>query len=248
MDKFQSKSAIDKKKAEEGLDPYADFDGSPGELFFLKLSHFIGKNRKSIGIGFLVLFASLAGVIGFLEFRDNQRQSATAKFEEMEVLLQRQMVGVDQRIQAYEAFLLENPAIELRLWKELSKLHSDKGDWSTAASYLEKSAKQIDEPKEMKAYYFGMAGVYRDAGGELELSLQNLEIASSLLETNLEVPSFKAWLNYHLGRVQILTGKKESGIENLKKVLLAEPKSESQLAEIKTKASYLILKTQSEVP
>ena len=74
--------------------------------------------------------------------------------------------------------------------------------------------------------------------------MENYSIASSIIGSNRETPSFAAWLHFHIGRLQIAGGKKEEGLKELKKVLDSDSTStDPALKKVRTLATYLILKT-----
>ncbi len=245
MDKFQSKNAIDKRKEfEVAKDEFADFQGSASELLFLKFSRWIGNHRLKIAIGFGVFFVSMTAVISYLEYRDSQIQKDTATFEEIETKHKRSNATIDVKIQDFESFLANHSshAMELRVWKELSGLYAEKKDWEKAAEYIEKAGKSIDQPKEVKALYFYLAGNYRDQSGKEKEALENYTVSSSILETSNEIASFKAWAFYQTGRLRFATGNKQGAKEILEKVLRIEAKGMENLEEVKLLSSYILLK------
>jgi tetratricopeptide (TPR) repeat protein len=245
MDKFQSKNAIDKRKEfEVAKDEFADFQGSASELMFLKFSRWVGNHRLKIAIGFGALFVVITIVIGYLEYRDSQIQKDTAVFEEIENKHKISNAPLDTKIQDLELFLSNHSsdAMQLRVWKELSKLYAEKKDWDKAAEFIEKAGREVDSPKEMKALYFYLAGNYRDQNGKEKEALENYTVASTILETSNEIASFKAWSFYQTGRLRFATGNKQGAKEILEKVLRIESKGMDNLEEVKLLSSYILLK------
>ncbi|MDF3818898.1 tetratricopeptide repeat protein [Leptospira sp. 96542] len=244
MDKFHKKNAIDKKKEAELIqkDEFADFEGSKSELIFLKFTHFLVRNRKNVFISITVAIVLLASVIGFFEFRDYQFQKETVALEDLKILNQKNKLDLEKQIQGLEVFLKEQNTgkMELRVWKDLSKLHAEKGEFGKAAEYLENAGKRIDSPKEMKGLYFYIAGNYREHENNLAKSLENYQTASVVLETSRELNGFKAWSYYQTGRLFYLTGDKTKAKEFLEKSLKLEG-AESQ-DDVRLLSSYLLLK------
>ncbi|MCZ8155970.1 MAG: hypothetical protein O9264_07615 [Leptospira sp.] len=247
MDKFVKKNLIDKKREEElraHQDEFADFQGSKSELYFLKFTHFLARNRKRVFIGLGIAFVILASLIGFFEYRDYRFQKNTVLFEDIQAKHKKTNATPDIQIADLESFLANQSSgdMDLRVWKDLSRLYAEKANWEKAADYLERAGKKIDTPKEMKAYYFYLAGNYRDNQPDPVKALENFKIASSILETNSEVKSFKAWAFYHTGRLQLASGDKPGAKLSLEKVLKIDGSDSENLDEVKLLTTYLLLK------
>ncbi len=247
MDKFVKKNIIDKKREEElraHQDEFADFEGSKAELYFLKFTHMLARNRKNVFIGLGVVFVALAAVIGFFEFQDYRFQKETVLFEDLVTKHKKAKATPETQIADLETFLKDQSSgnMDLRVWKDLSRLYAETSNWEKAAEYLEKAGKKIDTPKEMKAYYFYLAGNYRDKQPEPAKALENYKISSTLLETNTEAKSFKAWSFYQTGRLQLANGDKPGAKLSLEKVLKIDGDESENLEEVKLLSTYLLLK------
>ena len=247
MDKFVKKNIIDKKREEEmraHQDEFADFEGSKAELYFLKFTHMLARNRKSVFIGLGAAFVLLASVIGYFEFQDYRFQKETVLLEDLVAKHKKSKANSDIQIADLEKFLNEQSTgnMDLRVWKDLSRLYAEKADWAKAADYLERAGKKIDTPKEMKAYYFYLAGNYRDKQPDIKKALENFKIASTLLDTNNEAKSFKAWSFYQTGRLQLANGDKPGAKLSLEKVLKIDSSESDNLEEVKLLTTYLLLK------
>jgi|JI8StandDraft_1071087.scaffolds.fasta_scaffold00042_53 tetratricopeptide (TPR) repeat protein len=247
MDKFVKKNIIDKKREEElraHKDEFADFEGSKSELYFLKFTHMLARNRKNVFIGLGFTFVLLAVVIGYFEYQDYRFQKETVLLEDIIAKHKKGKANTDLQIADLETFLNEQSSgnMDLRVWKDLSRLYAEKSDWAKAAEYLEKAGKKIDTPKEMKAYYFYLAGNYRDKQPDLKKALENFKVASTLLETNNETKSFKAWSFYQTGRLQLANGDKPGAKLSLEKVLKIDATESDNLEDVKLLTTYLLLK------
>jgi tetratricopeptide (TPR) repeat protein len=247
MDKFVKKNLIDKKREEElraHQDEFADFEGSQAELYFLKFTHFLSRNRKNVFILLGVSILILGSIIGFFEFQDYRFSKETVLLEDLASKHKKTSATPEAQIADLESFLKNESTgnMDLRVWKDLSRLYAEKENWEKAADYLERAGKKIDTPKEMKAYYFYLAGNYRDKQPELARALENYKIASTLLETNNEAKSFKAWSFYHTGRLQFANGDKPGAKLSLEKVLKIDGSDSDTLEDVKLLTTYLLLK------
>lgn len=244
MDKFHKKNIIEQKKQAELIekDEFADFEGSKAELVFLKFTHFLSKNRKSVFISLASAIVVLAGVIGFFEYRQYLFDKETVTLEDLKLTHQKANVSLDAQIQSLEVFLQNQSTgrMELRVWKDLSKLYAEKGEFGKAASYLEDAAKKIDTPKEIKALYFYIAGNYREREKNNAKSLENYKIAATVVEPARELNGFKAWSYYQAGRLSFLTGDKLGAKQFLEKAVKLDGAESGE--EVKLLSSYLLLK------
>jgi tetratricopeptide (TPR) repeat protein len=227
--------------------PYEDFEGSPVELFFVRVGNFISQNRVPFfGTIFGILLLIIA-IVAWGEFRKYREDNATGDVERLERRHEKNpAVTLDDKIKDYEVFLEQHSTrnTNLRVSKVLADLYAEKKDFSKAAGHMEKAASLATELKEVQTFYYYIAGIYRDGAGESKLALENFQRASTSLGNNKEAPNLSAWIYFHLGRLKVAEGQKESGIADLKKVLDAEAKYEGPaLAEVKQLATYLILKT-----
>ncbi|XDD45656.1 hypothetical protein AB3N60_13190 [Leptospira sp. WS39.C2] len=244
MDKFHKKNIIEQKKQAELIqkDEFADFEGSKAEFVFLRFTHFLSKNRKTVFISLASAIVVLAGVIGFFEYRQYLFEKETVTLEDLKLTHQKANVSLDAQIQSLEVFLQNQSTgrMELRVWKDLSKLYAEKGEFGKAASYLEDAAKKIDTPKEIKALYFYLAGNYREREKNTIKSLENYKIAAVVIEPARELNGFKAWSYYQAGRLSYLTGDKASAKQFLEKALKLDSAESGE--DVKLLASYLLLK------
>ncbi|BDA77888.1 hypothetical protein LPTSP3_g08180 [Leptospira kobayashii] len=247
MDKFVKKNLIDKKREEEvraHKDEFADFEGTKSELYFLKFSHFFVRNRRNVFLGIGAVVIVLAAVIGYFEYSDYRFQKETVVLEDLQSKAKKANLTPEKQIAELETFLKDQSTgrMELRVWKDLSRLYAEKGDFTKAAEYIELAGKKIDTPKEIKAYYFYIAGNYRDQVSDSKKALENYKIASTLLETSREINQFKAWAFYHTARLQFQNGDKVGAKTNLEKVLKIDGTTADSLEDVKLLASYLLLK------
>ncbi|TGL39776.1 hypothetical protein [Leptospira perdikensis] len=244
MDKFHKKNQIEQKKQAELIqkDEFADFEGSKAELAFLKFTHFLSRNRKAVFIGLASAIVVLAVIIGFFEYRAYLFEKETVTLEDLKLTHQKSKVGLEAQIQSLEVFLQNQSTgkMELRVWKDLSKLYAEKGEFGKAAGFLEDAAKKIDTPKEIKALYFYVAGNYREREKNNTKSLENYKIAATVIEPARELNGFKAWSYYQAGRLSYLTGDKPSAKQYLEKAVKLDG-AESQ-EDVKLLSSYLLLK------
>ncbi|MCE9500320.1 MAG: hypothetical protein K8R21_07470 [Leptospira sp.] len=131
----------------------------------------------------------------------------------------------------------------LRTSKVISDLYARNGEFGKAAELIEKAGKKIDEPKEIKAYYFYIAGNYREQAGDLKAALQNYSVSGALLSNSKSTPGFAAWSLYHTGRLRLATGDKEGAKKDLRKVLEIESdQSQSGAKSAKELATFLLIK------
>jgi len=247
MSKFDRKKFREEiqRKAVEGPVGVQSGEHSKIEIFFHNLAVFIKKNRFQV-------FSTIAGIvlviiiiISVTEYIKHRENVATIEIEKIEKKhLQNPLIDIKDKIKDYEKFqkdfTLERPF--LRSSKVLSELYAKNGEFSKAAVSLENAAKKIEDSKEVKAYYFYIAGNYRERANEMKEALQDYNIASSLL-TPKDTPSFSAWSLYQSARLKALTGDKEGAKKDLSKVLeIDSPESAENLKSVKELTTYLILK------
>lgn len=246
--KFQKKNlARLKKESEAILDrDLEDFDGTKTELFFIKLGRKIQRNRLQVFGSVLAVFLIVSGVLGYLEYTDYRENKATQK---LEVLLEswekNPSVTPAVKIQVLENFLDEDSfgVVDIRVAKTLADFLSQEGEYAKAAKLLEDHGVKIEGYRESKAYYFYLAGNYRELAGDKDMALKDYETSSSLLENLRETPSFRAWSLYHSGRLNAEKGDNTKASESLKKVLLIEPgEAGTDLTEVKKLSTFLLLR------
>lgn len=123
---------------------------------FLKFTHFLAKNRKSVFISLASAIIVLACVIGFFEYRQYLFEKETVTLEDLKLTHQKANVSLDAQIQSLEVFLQNQSTgrMELRVWKDLSKLYAEKGEFGKAATYLEDAAKKSTLQKKSKLFIF----------------------------------------------------------------------------------------------
>jgi tetratricopeptide (TPR) repeat protein len=233
-----------KSQQVEYNDPLENFEGSKTELLFLKFSRFFSRHRSQffIGIGiFIAAIVTFVAVGEYLQYRTNQ---ATIQIEKVERKhAKASSVDTKAKIKDYEVLLEKYSSKEakLRIYKRISDLHVEAFEFSKAAEYLEKVAELVADSKEIKAYYYYVAGSHREKTKDNKLALQNYFKASTLLTNNRETHSLSAWTYYQIGRLRLLNGEKEAGIKDLNKVLDIESEA-TDLAEVKKLATYLLIK------
>ena len=227
-----------KSQQVEYNDPLENFEGSKTELLFLKFSRFFAKHRSQFFIGIGVFIAAIVTVVAvgeYLQYRTNQ---ATIQIEKVEKRHAKNFsTDTNQKIKDYEALLdkYSSKEAKLRIYKRISDLQVE------AADYLEKAAELIADSKEIKAYYYYVAGSHREKAKDNKLALEDYTKASSLLANNRETHSLSAWTYYQTGRLRLLNGEKEAAIKDLNKVLDIDSEA-SDMSEVKKLATYLLIK------
>lgn len=240
MKRFEPKKGASIKD----LDPYEGMTGAEKAfaIFFSK----IGENKKPVLIGVVVLFVTVVTVVGWNEYRADQFTKGTIAIESLEKELQlKPNTDLAEKIKRYEAIAstYSSPSLDLRLSKTLGDLYARNGEFQKAAEKLESAGKQIDELPEPKAYYFYLAGNYRENANQLAEAETNYFTASSLLSGRKNVSGFYAWTLYQAGRLKLKNGKKEEAQELLKKVLDQDISSPSEeFKAVKELSAYLLLK------
>lgn len=149
-----------------------------------------------------------------------------------------------EKIKAYEEISAQysSKKLELRLAKTLSDLYSRNGEFQKAADKLEWAGKKIEEPTEVKAYYFYLAGNLREREGNLALAETDFSVSVNLLANTREANGFLAWSLYQTGRLQAKNGKKAEATESLKKVLDQEIKTPAtDYNTVKQYATFLLI-------
>jgi tetratricopeptide (TPR) repeat protein len=246
--KFQKKNFAQLKKEEEAiLDRDLDnFQGSKTELFFIKLGRKIQRKRLQVFGSIFGLFFIIASLLGYFEYSDYREVKAT---ERLELILEQWQRGEqpanEDRIKTLESFLADDSfgIVDTRVAKTLSDLYAEAGEYKKAANLLEIHGVKIPDIREAKAYYFFLAGNYRELADDKDIALKNYETASSLLENLRETPSFRAWSLYHTGRLKAEKGDITNASEVLRKVLLIEQSDAgTDLTEVKKLATFLLLK------
>ncbi len=233
-----------KKSQVEYNDPLDNFEGSKTELLFLKFSRFFARHRSQFFIGIGVFIAAIVIVVAvgeYLQYRTNQ---ATIQIEKVEKKHAKNFsADTNQKIKDYEALLEKYSSKEakLRIFKRISDLHVEAFEFGKAADYLEKAAELITDSKEVKAYYYYVAGSHREKTKDNKLALDDYTKASALLANNRETHALSAWTYYQTGRLRLLNGEKEAAIKDLSKVLDIESEA-SDMAEVKKLATYLLIK------
>jgi tetratricopeptide (TPR) repeat protein len=233
-----------KSQQVEYNDPLENFEGSKTELLFLKFSRFFAKHRSQFFIGIGVFIAAIVTVVAvgeYLQYRTNQ---ATIQIEKVEKRHAKNFsTDTNQKIKDYEALLdkYSSKEAKLRIYKRISDLQVEAFDFTKAADYLEKAAELIADSKEIKAYYYYVAGSHREKAKDNKLALEDYTKASSLLANNRETHSLSAWTYYQTGRLRLLNGEKEAAIKDLNKVLDIDTEA-SDMSEVKKLATYLLIK------
>lgn len=215
------------------------------EQAVIQASRFVAKHRFHflIGIGVVVLFIS--GFIAYHEYKHYQTMQATIEIERLEKKLAVNFnIEPKKKIQDYEAILSKYSSKDtrLRIYKKLADINQAANEPVKAAEYLEKAADEIEEVKELRAYYYYIAGSYREQANDPKAALINYTKAGALVANNRETPSLTAWSFYQSGRLQLLNGDKEAAKKDLTKVLDISSEMED-LTDVKKLATYLLIKT-----
>ncbi|MCB1189342.1 MAG: hypothetical protein H7A23_02500 [Leptospiraceae bacterium] len=235
-------------------DEFENFEGNIFELYLLKFSRYVSRNRKPFFIGIGIFIILLLIFIGYGEYSRYTNATATVELEKLDKKHENPQIDLAQKIKDYEIFEAKYGRTDSnkRASKILADFYARNGEFAKAALTLEKVATKIDNPKEVKALYFFIAGNYRELAGkegDIKQSIQNYSIASSLLKNNDETAAFRAWSLYNQGRLKISNNQKEDGLKDLKSVVELESKSNpSTLEEVKELSLYLILKSSSNTP
>ncbi len=236
---------LEKSKQEVFVDKYADFQGTKSELLLLKFGDFILEKRKEFLIGLAIILSITISFIGFKEFKYFRIKSATEEIEKLDKKVSKNFnLTTGNKIQEFEA-LLNNTSIKdgkLRIYKKLADLHVQAFEMNKAAEYLEKSGELLYEPKELKAYYFYIAGNYREQNKEIPKAIDNFTKATNFVGNNREVQSLTAWSYYQSGRLKLANGNSEGAIKDLNKVIDIESEN-PDIVEVKKLATFLLLKS-----
>jgi tetratricopeptide (TPR) repeat protein len=248
MAKFDRKKhreeLLEKSKQETVKDKYEDFQGTKSELLLLKAGDFILEKRKEFLIGLAIIITIIVGVVGFKEFKEYRINSATEEVEKLDKKIAKNFsLTTANKIQEFEA-LLNKTSIKdgkLRIYKKLSDLHVQAFELNKAAEYLEKSGELISEPKELKAYYFYIAGNYREQNKEIPKAIENYSKACNFVGNNREIQSLSAWSHYNAGRLKLANGNSEAAIKDLNKVIDIESEN-LDIVEVKKLSTFLLLK------
>lgn len=227
------------------IDPYPGLTGA--ERFFAILFSKIGENKKQVLFGVGVLFVTVLAVVSWNEYRAEQFRKGTLAIEKVEKeLALSPMTEITDKIKKYEtiASTYSSPSLDIRLSKTLGDLYAKNGEYQKAAEKLEFAGKKIDELPEVKAYYFYIAGNYRESANQLAEAESDYGVSVSLLSSRKNVAGFYAWSLYQAGRLKLQNGKKEEAVDLLKKVLdqdIASPSEEFKA--VRELATYLLLKS-----
>lgn len=233
-----------KKSQVEYNDPLENFEGSKTELLFLKFSRFFARNRTQFFIGIGIFIVAIVAIVAIGEYLDYRTNQATIQIEKVEKKHAKNFsLDTKTKIQDFETLLAtySSKDAKLRIYKRIADLHVEAFEFAKAAEYLEKAAELVGDSKEIKAYYYYVAGSHREQSKDSKLALQNYAKASALLANNRETHSLSAWAYYQTGRLRLLNGEKDAAIKDLNKVLDIDSEA-SDMAEVKKLATYLLIK------
>ncbi|EMY78142.1 tetratricopeptide repeat protein [Leptospira weilii serovar Ranarum str. ICFT] len=227
------------------VDPYADFQGNRIELTLIKFFRAIASRIREVLIGAGVIFVIILAVVVYVQYQDSQFEKGTVALEVLDKKFRANpSIDLKDKIKAYEDISAQysSKKLELRLAKMLSDLYSRNGEFQKAADKLEWAGKKIDEPTEVKAYYFYLAGNMREREGNFTLAETDFNTSANLLANTREANGFLAWSLYQTGRMQIKNGKKTEAAESLKKVLDQEIKTPAtDYNTVKQYATFLLI-------
>ncbi|EMJ90921.1 tetratricopeptide repeat protein [Leptospira alstonii] len=227
------------------VDPYADFQGNKIELTLIKFFRGIASRIREVLIGAGVIFVVILAVVIYVQYQDSQFEKGTVALEVLDKKFRANpSIDLKDKIKAYEEISAQysSKKLELRLAKMLSDLYSRNGEFQKAADKLEWAGKKIDEPTEVKAYYFYLAGNIREREGNFTLAETDFNTSANLLANTREANGFLAWSLYQTGRMQIKNGKKTEATESLKKVLDQEIKTPAtDYNTVKQYATFLLI-------
>lgn len=225
-------------------DPLENFEGSKTELLFLKFSRFFARNRIQFftGIGAFILIVVGFVVVGeWIQYNTNQ---ATIQIEKLEKAHSKNFsIDTAKKIKDFEDLLKSYSShdAKLRIYKRISDLYVESFDFVKAADYLEKAADLVNDSKEIKAYYYYVAGSHREKAKDIKLALNDFAKAATLISNNRETLSLSAWTHYQTGRLRLLNGEKDAAIKDLNKVLDIDSEA-NDISEVKKLATYLLIK------
>ncbi|PJZ68672.1 hypothetical protein CH373_08340 [Leptospira perolatii] len=245
MKRFETKT---NKGLNVSVDPHADLKGA--ERIAAVLFSKIGERRKEVFIGIGVLLLLVLTVVGWKEYKADQFRKGTIAIEALEKKYSlAPNTDLSEKIKAFEGIASQysSPHLDLRLAKTLGDLYARNGEFAKAADKLEWAGREIDDLPEIKAYYFYIAGNYRENGGENSQAELDYETASSLLSGRRNVAGFYAWSLYQAARLKSKNGKKSEAKELLKKVLDQEISSPSEeYKSVRELSTYLLIKLNQE--
>ncbi|WP_078130110.1 hypothetical protein [Leptospira alexanderi] len=227
------------------VDPYTDFQGSKVELALIKFFRAISNRIKEVLIGVGLILVVILVAVAYVQYQDSQFEKGTIALEALDKKFRANpTIDLKEKIQAYEEISAQysSKKLELRLAKILSDLYSRNGEFQKAADKLEWAGKKIEEPTPVKAYYFYLAGNFREREGNFALAETDFNTSATLLANTREVNGFLAWSLYQTGRLQVKNGKKAEAAESLKKVLDQEIKTPaSDYNTVKQYATFLLI-------
>ena len=228
----------------ENQDPFEDFEGNKAELYLHKFSHYLGNHRKQVFIGIGVVIFLLVSLAGFLEYQRDRLEKASVEMEDLQTRFSKNpSIDLSEMIVEYEKVRekYSTSGVDLRTAKVLADLYARDGKFDKAAALMEKSGTEVGELREVKAFYFFIAGNYREQQGDLKKALENFETASGLLKNMRNVPVLMSWSYFHTGRLYFLNKDTAKANTYLKKVL--EVNGSTPLFQKARKLStYLLLK------
>ncbi|EPG76231.1 hypothetical protein LEP1GSC058_1270 [Leptospira fainei serovar Hurstbridge str. BUT 6] len=242
MKRFEPKNV--KSSVQVNVDPYADLKGAERAftIFFAK----VGEYRKQVLIGVVVLIVTTIAVVGWNEYRADQFRKGTLAVEALEKkFLLNPTIDLADKIKQYEevAATYHSKSLNIRLSKIIGDLYARNGEFSKAATKLEWAGKEIDELPELKAYFFYIAGNYRESGNQFPEAEADYDTAVSLLNNRRNVAGFYSWSLYQSARLKAKNGKKTEAKENLRKVLEQEISSPSdEYKSVRELSTYLLVK------
>ncbi|XDD49317.1 tetratricopeptide repeat protein [Leptospira sp. WS92.C1] len=227
------------------VDPYADFQGSKLELALIRFFRAVATHIKQVLIGVGVLVVIVLAFVIYIQYQESQFEKGTIALEALDKKFRNNpSIDLKEKIKAYEEVSVQysSKKLDLRLAKALSDLYSRNGEFQKAADKLEWAGKGIDEPTEIKAYYFYLAGNLREREGNFTLAETNFNTAATLLANTREANGFLAWSLYQTGRLKAKNGKKAEAIESLKKVLDQDIKTPAtDYNTVKQYATFLLI-------
>jgi len=219
---------------------------TPTERVLISILQVIRANRVRVlsGILFIVfIFALVLGIRQYNQYRENQ---ALLEAEKLEKKLEKSNNIEDSaKLLEMEAFLQKNKGklAELRVSKEAMDLHIKAGQYLKASEYSLIIANTLQNPPELKAYFFYVHGSLCEEAGDKAKALEAFSKVLSLNAGKKEMSVMNTWSLFQIGRLKFESGDKEGAISELKKVLDMENEQlDFALRQPKLMATYLILK------
>lgn len=241
MSRYEKQPVMPKHQIQ--VDIYQDFEGTKAELYFIKFTAWLRERKKNLFVGLGIIGAIVVLFAGYSEYHDSRVEKASVILEKLHKFHQMNPVDIARQIKDFEKTRSDfsESEIQLRTAKILADLYARNGEFAKAAELMEEAGTDIDDLREVKAFYFYIAGNYREQASQPGESLKDYETAANLVTNMRNMPGFMAWIYYQTGRLHYLNNNKEEAVKNLKKVMELNGNSE-QFQKARQLSSYLLVK------